>query len=201
MSNKLKIVISVVILYIAVAVLYVITLLDVEPYAIQESSYVGILVTIMGIIFALLVAYQIFNTIDIKEKIRKVEVLEMDLNKLKKEMEDSIHRTNATTTSNRAIIALRNGAINSSILLFLKTIEELLQVKELNNAVELKKEIKNLQTASNKCESIADGQIKEINDTINNIISTSNYFIISDMFQQVISQLNKINSKVVIHTI
>lgn len=198
MSNKTKIIISFSILFIAVIVLYIITLLDVEPYAIQESSYIGVLVTIMGIIFTILVGYQIFNKIEIKEQIHDIKKKEKEIAEAQQQLEDFAFVTKASATSARALVALTNKEFDSSISLSLKAIKEFLQVKELNAAMkDINIEMANLKLSLNSCKSIADERIEIINDTINCIFSTANYSFISNQFQSILIQLNKINDKII----
>lgn len=198
MNNKTKIIVSFSVLLIAVIILYCMVLFDVEPLNIKESSYVGVLVTIMGILVTIIVGYQIYNSIDIKEHIKKVE----EYKRFQDEMSDSLHRSNATVLSNRAILAKRDEAFDSSVALFLAAIKELFMVKDLNCAIgDINREMENLLRVFDYDFKIEKSdQINKINSTINDIISSHYYNSFSDQLQNVFYKLNKINSDIIVQT-
>ncbi len=152
----------------------------------------------MGIIFTILVGYQIFNKIEIKEQIHDIKKKEKEIAEAQQQLEDFAFVTKASATSARALVALTNKEFDSSISLSLKAIKEFLQVKELNAAMkDINIEMANLKLSLNSCKSIADERIEIINDTINCIFSTANYSFISNQFQSILIQLNKINDKII----
>lgn len=57
---------------------------------VTDSDYIGLLVSVLGIIVTLLVAYQIWSTMDVRQQVKEIEELEQNLAKLKAE----VNRTN-----------------------------------------------------------------------------------------------------------
>lgn len=194
MNNKTKIIVSFSVLLIAVIILYCIVLFDVEPLNIKESSYVGVLVTIMGILVTIIVGYQIYNSIDIKEHIKKVE----EYKRFQDKMSDSLHRSNATVLSNRAILAKRDKAYDDSVALFLAAIKELFMVKDLNCAIgEIDKELENLIRVFNEDIKIEnDDKINNINNLINEIKSSKYFNSFSKSLLPVFGKLKECNNKI-----
>lgn len=193
MKKSVKIILSV-ILILSIVLLYILVLLDVEPFDIKESSYVGVLVTIMGILVTIIVGYQIYTSIDIKEQIKKVE----EYKRFQDEMSDSLHRSNATVLSNRAILAKRDKAYDDSVALFLAAIKELFMVKDLNCAIgEIDKELENLIRVFNEDIKIEnDDKINNINNLINEIKSSKYFNSFSKSLLPVFGKLKECNNKI-----
>ena len=61
-------------LFFASIVAIGLSLLRVAPFEMTESTYVGIIVTLMGIIVTVLVGYQIYNAIELKRDIEKQRI-------------------------------------------------------------------------------------------------------------------------------
>lgn len=93
------------------------------PFTISEATYIGILVSLMGIIFTIFVGYQIYNIIDIKKELK-------DLDNHKKEFENSINKlTNyqiineAYNLNNRGMLAISMNSYDSAIYLLLQALK------------------------------------------------------------------------------
>ena len=75
------------------------SLLRVVPFEVTESTYIGIIVTFIGIIVTVLVGYQIYNAIEFKKDIEKQRIeLKGEIESRNKEFKDSIEKQEQKST-------------------------------------------------------------------------------------------------------
>lgn len=87
------------ILFFAAIVAIGFSLLRVVPFEVTESTYIGIIVTFIGIIVTVLVGYQIYNAIEFKKDIEKQRIeLKGEIESRNKEFKDSIEEQEQKTT-------------------------------------------------------------------------------------------------------
>jgi hypothetical protein len=76
---------------------------------ITGETYIGVLVSLLGICVTLAIGYQIVNTLDLKESIREMKSLKHDLEGMKKEMVKIKYQMRAEQSNSEGIAASQNG--------------------------------------------------------------------------------------------
>jgi hypothetical protein len=95
------------------------SIIRIEPFAITEATYIGIIVSSMGIIFAIFVGYQIYNVIEVKTELQKLTRLENSINQLS----DSQKIVEAYNFNSRGCFAITIEQYENAILFFLDSLK------------------------------------------------------------------------------
>ena len=101
----------------------IISILHVEPFVVTETTYIGFIVSLMAIIFALLVGYQIFNVIDTRKELKKIEKQKKEIEKTVKELSRYQKIPEAYSLSNKGLFAISLERYDDAISLFLKSMK------------------------------------------------------------------------------
>lgn len=91
--SKTTIFTAITILFLSVIGLYLLIFLKIEPVSIGEQSYVGNLVTIMGVLITIIVGFQIYNIIDMRQE---QKIIDKKMNEFKVKVNEE--RDNLKTT-------------------------------------------------------------------------------------------------------
>ena len=172
-------------------VIFIFMMLDVEPFDMKESSYVGVLVTIMGIIFAVGFGYQVFNSVEFRDQLKTVMKSNEELSRIREEMNNSYHRAFAYSICTRAIIAMQDDYV-SSAKLFLMSIREFISD---SNPLSIKDDIKIAISNLDKVLSAMNDKQKSDNCNILNqlagdIIQHEHYKVVREEFQPIKTKLS-----------
>lgn len=87
------------------------SLLRIVPFEVSEATYVGIIVTFMGVIVTILVGYQIYNSIEIKRDIEKQRAeFKREIENQKEELKNDIEgqKQKSTEITNRLLLQDKN---------------------------------------------------------------------------------------------
>ena len=120
-------IISIVISTIALGV----SLFHIEPFSISESTYIGIIVSSMGIVFTALVGYQIFNSIEIKKDLQDLANKKSSMEEVIKNLSEAQRIADAYNFSNRGWFAISIEKYEDAILLLLESLRILLSSKNI----------------------------------------------------------------------
>ncbi len=104
----------------------VFSIVHIEPFTVSEATYIGVIVTTMGIIFALFVGYQIYNAIEVKKELQEFVTQKRTLEITIAELADSQQIAEAYNFSNRALFAISINQYDEAIVLFLKSLKKFL---------------------------------------------------------------------------
>jgi len=109
----------------------VISLLHIEPFSITESTYIGIIVSSMGIVFTALVGYQIFNSIEIKKDLQELASKKNDMEETIEKLSEAQRIAEAYNFSNRGWFATSISKYEEASVLFLESLKILLSSKNI----------------------------------------------------------------------
>ena len=98
------------------------TLLRIEPYRVSEETYIGILVSLLGIIFAIFITYQIYNVVDIKNDIKSFSETKKDLENSISVLKEELNSQIASSYFNRAVTAISLNKYSDAINFLLKSL-------------------------------------------------------------------------------
>lgn len=165
------------------------SLFRVAPFTVSESGYIGIIVSLMGIIFTVFIGYQIYNILDIKKEMKdfasQKEVLEQAIS----ELSEAQAVTEAYNFSNRGMLAISMANYDSALCLLLKALDVLLFSPLLGNHWV---DVENLRTNIKFCHSKANySKIKndeEFYKTLSHLMASPKY---SDELKQLLVDLKK----------
>ena len=111
------------------------------------DSFVGIIVALLAIVVTFAVGWQIYNSIEIKEKIRKLDDLEMKYSAHDKKMNQIQYRSLHLIRANMGDFAYSN---NKFLLAFLYYIQSLESSMSLDTPINIDKLLGNMDLAIDK---------------------------------------------------
>lgn len=126
MGNIRKIYFWIIISIICSIVSICFSLFRIAPFSISEATYIGIITTLMGVIFTIFVGYQVYNIIDIKKEIKDFSLQKNKLDELVVRLEGYQKVNESNNYRTRGMLALINCNYDISISLLLKSLETLL---------------------------------------------------------------------------
>ena len=84
-----------IIVFVLVSFAIIIALLNVSPFEITGDAYIGIIITLLSIITAFIIGYQIYNSIEFKKEIVEQRERYEDILQKNQEFEKNITNKNA----------------------------------------------------------------------------------------------------------
>ena len=175
------------------------TLIHVSPYVVKEANYISIMVSLMGVLFTIVVSYQIYNIIDLNRRFKQVDNAMNSMEKLHSQMknkivkiDDFLHIISGQGCVTRALTAVNNNKNDDAIILFLKGICDFLNVNNLNESIsDLNKAIANLEKVLKMAQTINENNKKQVVELSDLVRSHVNYPIISQQFDNLLAILSK----------
>ena len=170
------------------------TLIRVSPYVVEEATYIGTMVSLMGVLFTLVVSYQIYNIIDLNRRFRQVdtaltsmETLHSQLNNRIANIDDLLLLVSGQGCVTRALTAINNDRDDDAIVLLLKGICNFLDVHNMAEAIiDLQASVENLRKVLNKIKTINKSHRKQIDELCAKVMNHSNYSFISRQFEELL---------------
>lgn len=134
----------------------------------NELNYVGLIVTLLGIIFTIFVGYQIYNVVNMRNELK-------DFSEQKEALEESVNKLKNFQIVNefyifytRGLFALTIEKYDDSLVLFFKALKSILSSNQLNEHLE---DLENLEYNIQFClKKITIPLNKQANDEIISII-------------------------------
>lgn len=158
------------------------------------DSFVGVIVALLAIVVTLAVGWQIYNSIEIKDKIEKLSILEDKLSK----QEETFKQQNCKSQESIYFIlgcdSARDEDYKSAFRFYMFSLEYAMQLKPSSNVGVLLNALEKMVNKIEK-ESIetTGNYLYAINKSNNAIKSSSNYFFIKEQYERI---YNTFNSKI-----
>lgn len=147
------------------------------------DSFVGIIVALLAIVVTLAIGWQIYNSIEIKEKIRKLDDLEMKYSAHDKKMNQIQYRSLHLIRANMGDFAYSN---NKFLLAFLYYIQSLESSMSLDTPINIDKLLGNMDLAIDKTKNGAVCEfIDEIQKSDSKIRACKNYPVIKQRYEKI----------------
>ena len=99
------------------------SIVHIDPFTITEATYIGVIVSSMGIIFAIFVGYQIYNAIEVTKELQGIIKQKKGLETSIEQLSNSQKIAEAYNFSNRGWFAISIEQYENAILLFLKSLK------------------------------------------------------------------------------
>lgn len=165
-NTLLGIVISISFIFSIVAV--ILSYYNIRKIDTNELNYVGLIVTLLGIIFTIFVGYQIYNVVNMRNELK-------DFSEQKEALEESVNKLKNFQIVNefyifytRGVFALTIEKYDDSLVLFFKALKSILSSNQLNEHLE---DLENLEYNIQFClKKITIPLNKQANDEIISII-------------------------------
>ena len=145
------------------------------------DSFVGVIVALLAIVVTLVLGWQIYNSIEIKEKIRKLDDLEMKYRAHDKKMNQIQYRSQHLIRANMGDFAFGN---NKFLLAFLYYIQSLESSMSLETPINIDKLLKSMELT---IDNTTDGTVCEFIDDIrkcdSKIRACKNYSVIKQRYE------------------
>lgn len=168
------------------------SLFRIEPFIVSESTYVGTIVTLMGIIFTIFVGYQIYNIIDIKKELENFSSQKEQLKESVIKLSEYQTINEAYNFNNRGMLAVSMSKYYSAICLLLKSLESLLSSPLLGNHWADVDNLKNnIQYCFSKREQFEISENDELYKSIINIMNYPKYDNLPDDLKQLLIDIKK----------
>lgn len=109
---------------------------NIRKFDTNELNYVGLIVTLLGIIFTLFVGYQIYNIINIKNELNNFSEQKESIEKSVEDLKNFQLINEFYVFYTRGLFALNINKYNDSIILFFKALKFILSTNLLNEHLE-----------------------------------------------------------------
>ena len=147
------------------------------------DSFVGVIVALLAIVVTLAVGWQIFNSIEIRNRIEKLDALEEKYREHDKKMNQLHFWSQHLISANMGDFALSNNQFLLAFLYYIKSLESSLSLKAPLN---LDKTLECLSITAGK---IKNGEICDflgsIQETDKNIKASKNYVLINRRYEKI----------------
>ncbi|WP_308764125.1 hypothetical protein [uncultured Bacteroides sp.] len=174
------------------------SLFRIQPFSVSESAYIGIIVTLMGIIFTIFVGYQIYNIIDIKKELENFSLQKEQLKESVTKLSEYQTINEAYNFNNRGMLAVSMSKYYSAICLLLKSLESLLSSSLLGNHWADVDNLKNnIQYCFLKRQEFETPENDELYKLIINIMNYPKYNNLPDDLKQLLTEIKKNNSTLI----
>ena len=109
---------------------------NIRKFDTNELNYVGLIVTLLGIIFTLFVGYQIYNIINIKNELNNFSEQKESIEKSVEDLKNFQLINEFYVFYTRGLFALNINKYDDSIILFFKALKFILSTNLLNEHLE-----------------------------------------------------------------
>lgn len=173
----------------------VLTFSKISPFIKDNDGYtfIGIIITLMSIIFTLLVGYQIYNTFELNQRFKDVAIIRdimkeetEELKKKQKRIDDTINKTIAYNFSTRALLAITDNKISDGIILMLQSILCSLNITDVKEVIsDINLSISNILFETTAKDKLSPDNLKTITKLIEEIRQHTNYCFIKSEFEKI----------------
>lgn len=108
-KQNLSIILSLLALVGVLVIICLIIFKDISLCTITLDTFVGVMVTIMGILVTFVVGWQIINTLDIKTKIKEIDNVKSDLDEQKEKLKETTFKSQHLVSYTWALDAFDRG--------------------------------------------------------------------------------------------
>lgn len=183
---------SIVNTFFVVLIIFLI-IVNIKPYDMSEATFIGTMISSMGVLFTVIASYQIYNIIELNHRFKQVDETEQKMNSMLIQfeqrvgnMDEVMHKVYAYGLTTRALSAMTNNNNKDAALLMMEGILEYLDVHNLRDVIdELNMAINNLHTIFLNLQQVNNKWKNEANIAITKIREHSNYRFISNQFKQI----------------
>jgi hypothetical protein len=98
------------------------------------ETFIGIIVSLLGIIVTFVIAYQIWSTLDVRERVNKIEALEKKIKVVEKDIEHVYNSTMAKSYMNSAQAADYAGNLGFALSDYVCTLRHALRCSAIETA-------------------------------------------------------------------
>ena len=102
------------------------SIVHIKPFTIEEATYIGIIVSFMGIIFTIFVGYQIYNVIEVKKDLKDLTQQREKLEKSISQLSDFQKIMEAYNFSNKGCFGISMKQYENAVLFFLNSLKTFL---------------------------------------------------------------------------
>ncbi|WP_041504743.1 MULTISPECIES: hypothetical protein [Sanguibacteroides] len=197
MEKKLRLIYCGLFLSILCSIIAVVfSLYRVAPFTMSEATYIGILVSLMGIIFTIFVGYQIYNVIDIKRELKHLDIQKARLEDTVKKLSNYQIVSEAYNLNNRGMLAISMNSYETAIHLLLQALEVFLSSRLDDRHWN---DIENIKTNIKYCYSKM-GNFRgtnckeELYQISTNIMNSENYRVLNKEFRDLIVDIKRSNN-------
>lgn len=138
MKNKEKtlywIILFVSLIFSVIAI--ILSWLNIKKVDVSELNYIGIIVTLLGVIFTIFVGYQIYNVINIRDELKEFSEHKETLEKSVEELKNYQIINEFYVFYTRGLFALSIEKYDDSIILFFKALKSILSTALLSEHLE-----------------------------------------------------------------
>ena len=152
------------------------------------DTFVGVIISLLAIIVTLAIIWQIYNAIDMRNKIEELKLLEVELDNQKKLFGQFLFSASVDVYSLNGIVALRDNLLLPAFRYFLYSLNASMQLDKPINIDVLLSGIEGInKTAKEKVIDEAN-QLESIKDTHNKIQSLPNYELIKGRYEPIYNE-------------
>lgn len=214
MKNNLTFWVAIIALVLSLGTIGVIIVNAWEISVIDSNTFISTMVGLMTLVFTLLIGYQIYNALEIKEQLSKISKLQEELQSTKKELQKEIHDaqkslSNLTADFNQGIYimqarqcAMKPAQAHVAFIKMLSAIQHALDVDHKDDGYEwMLEELKSYMLclnntypftgASEKVVSIVNEYKSYYKDIDNVIRKHENYYIIRTGYELLMTAFDK----------
>jgi hypothetical protein len=189
MKKNLSIILSLVALVGVVVLAVVMACLNVSLANVSLDTFIGVMVTMIGILVTFAVGWQIINALEIKSKLAEIEKVKADVNSQQSNIDKIAARIAYDAAVNRSYTLHKIGEHIKAFACTLEAIEHCLKIDEYEDLNTL---LYNLQVFASHSHTMhcykSDSEAMAISD--DNIRKSPKYPLIKDKYEDAIKEYN-----------
>lgn len=190
MKKNLSIILSLIALIGVVVLAVVMVCLNVSLANVSLDTFIGVMVTMIGILVTFAVGWQIINALEIKSKLAEIEKIKADVNSQQSNIDKIAARIAYDAAVNRSYTLHKIGEHIKAFASTLEAIEHCLKIDEYEDLNTL---LYNLQVFASHSHTMhcykSDSEAMAVSD--DNIRKSPKYPLIKDKYEDAIKEYNK----------
>lgn len=190
MKKNLSIILSLIALVGVVVLAVVMACLNVSLANVSLDTFIGVMVTMIGILVTFAVGWQIINTLEIKSKLAEIEIIKSDVNTQQSNIDKIAARIAYDAAVNRSYTLYKIGEHIKAFVSTLEAIEYCLRIDEYEDLDILLHNLKAFASHSHTMHCYkSDSEAMAVSD--DNIRKSPKYPLIKDKYEDAIKEYNK----------
>lgn len=157
------------------------------------DSFVGVIVALLAIVVTLAVGWQIYNSIEIKDKIEKLNILENKLTKQEETFKQQHYKSQESINFILGCDSFRDKDYKSAFRFYMFSLENSMKLKSSSNVGVLLGALEKIVNKIEERSTVDSNYLYVIEKSNNAIKSSSNYLFIKDQYERI---YNSFNSKI-----
>lgn len=154
------------------------------------DSFVGVIVTLLAIVVTLVVGWQIFNIIEMKDKIEKLNILENKLTKQEETFKQQHYKSQESINFILGCDSLRDEDYKSAFRFYMFSLENSMKLESSSNVEVLLTAIEKTINRIEEETTCTNDYMFSIQKSNNAIKSSSNYFFIKNQYERIYKTFN-----------